>query len=115
MNLDLVEDIKDKADVKMMTDKRKSKRYFNQRVRPQSFKKGDLVLREIEVTTQEEEKLGPKWEGKYVVTTCRRLGVCWLKDAKGKELPHLWNSGHLKNIMHKDYVRGEYTPQIDLQ
>lgn len=57
-----------------MSNKRKVERYFNRWVRPRSFKKGDLVLKQTKVTTQKEGKLRPCWEGPYVLTTCNRPG-----------------------------------------
>lgn len=55
--------------------------YFNKRVKPRSFKAGDLVLKETGVTTQDEGKLGPWWEGPYVVVASNRLGSYCLKDS----------------------------------
>ncbi|KAG6639419.1 hypothetical protein CIPAW_10G099100 [Carya illinoinensis] len=80
----------------MTLNKRRTERYFNQRVKPRTFKIGDLSLRENRITMQEEGKLGPYWEGPYVVITNNQPGSYFLKDAQGKELPHLWNSEHIK-------------------
>lgn len=49
----------------------KTEQYFNKRVKSRRFKKGDLVLRETKVTLTEEGKLGPWWEGPYVVVSLK--------------------------------------------
>lgn len=56
----------------------------------------DLVLKETVVTTTEEEKLGLRWEGTYVVTNSYRPGAYCFKDATGHELPHPWKAEHLR-------------------
>lgn len=40
-------------------NKREVEHYFNRRVKPKSFRIGDLVLKEMETATQEERKLDP--------------------------------------------------------
>lgn len=84
----------------MAIKKRRAEPYFNGRVRTRSFEEEDLVLRGTGVTIQEEEKLGPKWEGPYVLTAYRRPRAYELKYNKRKKLPRPWNVGHLK----KHYV-----------
>lgn len=57
-----------------------------------TFEVDDLVLREAGVTTQDEGKLGPQWEGPYVLIANHRPGSCSLKDSQGKELQHPCNA-----------------------
>lgn len=45
-------------------------------------------LEEIGTTTRDEGKLGPRWEGQYMVTATNRPGTYRLKDSQGNELPH---------------------------
>lgn len=47
--LDLVEEIKEKAKVSLKKYKRKIAKYHNARVKHKNFKKGDSVLKKIEV------------------------------------------------------------------
>ena len=63
-----------------------------------SFLPGDLVLREVTLSTKELNigKLGTTWEGPYRVVNVSRLGTYWLKDMSGKALSHPWNAKHLK-------------------
>lgn len=44
-NLDLLEEMSEEAEVRMVTNMRKAEHYFNRRVKPRSFKLGDLVLK----------------------------------------------------------------------
>lgn len=53
----------------MTAHERETEHYFSKSVNPRMFKVGDLVLKETEPTTLPVEgKLGPRWEGPYVVT-----------------------------------------------
>ena len=73
-------------------------KYYNARVRPQSFMPGDLVLRKIFQNTQEPGvgTFDPNWEGPYKVIRVVRSGVYELEDPNGRPLGHLWNTEHLK-------------------
>lgn len=66
--LDFLEERREEAAIQTASNKRKAKQYFNKWVRPHSFRVGHLVLKKIKVATHEEWKLGPRWEGLYVVT-----------------------------------------------
>lgn len=67
--LDLLAERRQEAEVQMASNKRKAEHYFNKHIKPRSFKVGDLVLKQTGGMTQEEgKKLGPRWEGLYVVT-----------------------------------------------
>ncbi|XP_040990917.1 uncharacterized protein LOC121238140 [Juglans microcarpa x Juglans regia] len=97
-NLDILEERKEEAAIQTTNNKRKVEQYFNKRVRPRSFKVGDMVLREAGVITPEEGKLGARWEGPYVVMASNRPGSYRLKDSEGRDLPHPWNAEHLKKF-----------------
>lgn len=88
-------------EIRATTGKRKVEKYLKKRVRQRSFKVEDIVLKERGVTTPEEEKLGPHWEGLYVVVACHGLGSYHLRDAH-KELPHTWNAKH--SLQHKHFL-----------
>ncbi|KAG6658137.1 hypothetical protein CIPAW_04G139400 [Carya illinoinensis] len=68
---------------------------FNKWVCPRAFKVGDLVLKQKGTTTRDKGKLGPQWEGPYVVTGNNHLGSYWLRDSQRNEPPHPWNTGRL--------------------
>ena len=78
--------------------KQQVKKCFDKKVRPRSFQVGDLVLREVSLATRnpKEGKLGPNWEGPYVVKSQTRLGAYRLKTVEGTDLKHPWNVKHLR-------------------
>jgi hypothetical protein len=73
-------------------------KYFNRKVKPQSFEVGDLVLHKVTLTTRDlvKGKLAPNWEGPYKVVRCQRPGAYYLEDSTGRVLLRLWNADHLK-------------------
>jgi hypothetical protein len=73
-------------------------KYFNRKVKPRSFKVGDLDLRKVTPATRDpvEGKLASNWEGPYKVISCQRPGAYYLEDSTGKVLPRPWNADHLK-------------------
>ncbi|GFZ18422.1 hypothetical protein Acr_27g0001610 [Actinidia rufa] len=67
LNLDLLEEKRENAELRQMAYKCQVANYYNQRVRHRSFLPGDLVLRKVTLPTKELNagKLGPTWEGPY--------------------------------------------------
>ena len=55
---------------------RKTARYYDQKVKPRSYKLGDLVLKKLLLVrkNQTHGKLGPNWEGPYIVSRIVRPG-----------------------------------------
>ena len=55
---------------------RKTARYYNQKVKPRSYMPGDLVLKKLLPTRKNPAhgKLGPNWEGPYIISRVIRLG-----------------------------------------
>ena len=99
-NLDLLEEKREKI-LKCIEDyHRKTARYYDQRVKPRSYKPGDLVLKKLLPARKDPtyRKLGPRWEGPYIVSRIIRPGNYELQIEKGKTLPHLRNAEHLKRF-----------------
>ena len=67
--LDLLEEKRDLATLRVTSYKRRSERDFNSKVKERRFKEGDQVLRKVLPNTKEvnTEALGPNWEGPYVI------------------------------------------------
>ncbi|GAV57072.1 hypothetical protein CFOL_v3_00610, partial [Cephalotus follicularis] len=67
--LDLVEELRDKATIKVATFQQRVSRYYNKRVNPRPLREGDLVLRNAAIAdpTGTRGKLAPNWEGPYKV------------------------------------------------
>ncbi|GFY89059.1 hypothetical protein Acr_06g0009990 [Actinidia rufa] len=98
LNLDLLEERREKAELRQAAYKCQVAKYYNQRVKHRSFLPADLVLRRVILSTKEPNagKLGPTWEGPYKVIKVSRPGTYWLEDPNGKTLLHPWNAEHLK-------------------
>ncbi|GKE06409.1 reverse transcriptase domain-containing protein [Tanacetum coccineum] len=82
LNLDLLEEKREKAMIREARSKTKMEKYNNPKVRNTSFKPGDLVYRNNDARHVEDEgKLGPKWEGPYEVTKALGKGAYKLRAA----------------------------------
>ena len=97
-NLDLVEGAREMVVVRNAEYKRCMVKFYNSRVKHRSFQPGDLVLKKVILATKDscEGKLGPNWEGPYLVTEVVRLGTYRIQNFEGKVLLHPWNVKHLK-------------------
>lgn len=65
--LDLLEEEREMAEERILWEKVKAEQYFNKRVRPRAFRVGDLVLKRSGVAGPNEGKMGPRWEGPYLI------------------------------------------------
>ena len=79
--LNLLEEKRDLAALRIASYKRRSERYFNSKVKERRFKEGDLVLRKINFNTRETSTgvLGPNWEGPYIIEGVVQSGTYMLK------------------------------------
>ncbi|GAV81642.1 hypothetical protein CFOL_v3_25096, partial [Cephalotus follicularis] len=75
--LDLVEELRDKATIKVAAYQQRVSRFYNKMVNPQPLKERDLVLRNAAVAdpTGTKGKLAPNWEGPYKVKRVLRPGT----------------------------------------
>jgi hypothetical protein len=98
LHLDLLQEKRDQAQITQSAYQERMAKYFDRKVKPRSFKIGDLVLRKVTLSTRDpvEGKLAPNWEGPYKVISCQRPGAYYLEDSMGKVLPRPWNAEHLK-------------------
>jgi hypothetical protein len=97
LNLDLLQERRDEAQVTWAAYQGRAARYFNKTVNPRKFRLGDWVLRKVSPITKypTEGKLGPQREGPYKVIRCHDKGAYHLIDTTGRELPRAWNAKHL--------------------
>ncbi|GFY82856.1 hypothetical protein Acr_02g0010960 [Actinidia rufa] len=102
LKLDLLDEKRERVELRQTTYKCHVARYYNQRVKHRSFLPSDLVLRKVTLSTREPNmgKLGPTWEGPYKVIKVSRSGTYWLEDMSRKSLPHPWNAEHLNKYYH---------------
>ncbi|GFY96814.1 hypothetical protein Acr_11g0011200 [Actinidia rufa] len=77
LNLDLLGEKREQAKVRQAAYKYQVSNYYNQRVKHRFFLLGDLVLRNVTMSTKELNagKIGPTWEGPYKVVKVSRSGM----------------------------------------
>ncbi|KAL0370512.1 UNVERIFIED_CONTAM: hypothetical protein Sangu_0369300 [Sesamum angustifolium] len=95
MNLDFVEEVRERASVRAAMYKARMAKAYNYKVRPRNFQVGDLVLRKPE-TSDPIGKLDSKWEGPYKVTEIVGTGAYKLQQMDGRNIPRTWNITNLK-------------------
>jgi hypothetical protein len=98
LNLDLLDEACDQAEVKTKAYQQRMARYYDRRVKHREFKVGDLVLRKVTLATKDliQGRLGPTWEGPYKVVKFYKRGTYHLEKLDDTALPHPWNAEHLK-------------------
>ncbi|GJS69193.1 reverse transcriptase domain-containing protein [Tanacetum coccineum] len=97
LNLDLVEERRERAAIREAQAKLKMKRYYDARVKNVAFRPGDFVYRSNDAShAVEGGKLGPKWEGPYEVLDALGDGAYKLRSSDGTVLPRTWNVTNLK-------------------
>ena len=67
LNLDCLDEVRDKASNRMEKYQQKMAEYYNKRVKLRQLDIGDLVLRKVTTATKDltQGKLGPTWERPY--------------------------------------------------
>ncbi|XP_068474767.1 uncharacterized protein [Phaseolus vulgaris] len=70
VNLDLLDEAREKARIKAEAVKRKVEHQYNSKVRPRQFQVADLVMRKAH-PYELENKLSPKWTGPFRVTEAK--------------------------------------------
>ncbi|GJY82807.1 reverse transcriptase domain-containing protein [Tanacetum coccineum] len=97
LNLDLLEERRERAAIREAKAKLKMTKYYNARVRGVTFRPGDFVYRSNDAShAVDGGKLGPKWEGPYEVTEALGDGAYRLRSMNGTVLPRTWNIANLK-------------------
>ncbi|GJZ14385.1 reverse transcriptase domain-containing protein [Tanacetum coccineum] len=100
IKLDILEERREQAAILEARSKAKMEKYYNSKVHNTSFKPGDLVYRNNDVShAKDSGKLSPKWEGPYKVTKALGNGAYKLKDRNGKLLPRTSNVRNLKKML----------------
>jgi hypothetical protein len=97
-DLNLLEERRDMATIKLASYQQQMKRGYDKNIRPRNFQVGDLVLRKVMTNTKNPNngKLGPNWEGPYRVTSFARVEAYRLEDMDGKPVLRPWNICNLK-------------------
>ncbi|XP_075088189.1 uncharacterized protein LOC142170232 [Nicotiana tabacum] len=98
VNLDLLEERRETALIRMAAQKQVIEWYYNRIARLKYFKIGDYVLKKFFQSTRVANtgKLSPNWEGPYKIHGIIGKGAYELETLDGKILPSNWNVVHLK-------------------
>ncbi|XP_075650150.1 uncharacterized protein LOC142620711 [Castanea sativa] len=98
--LNLLEEHRDVATIRLAEYQQKLARRYNRAVRRREFATGDLVLHKVVGNMRETSagKLAPSWEGPYRVTSITGAGAYYLEDLEEKPLHRPWNVRNLKKF-----------------
>ncbi|GKA76586.1 reverse transcriptase domain-containing protein [Tanacetum coccineum] len=97
LNMDLLQERREAATIRKAKYKTKMEQYYNQKVRPVSFKPDECVFRRNEASRVEDQgKLGSKWEGPYRVMEVYQNGSYKLQIMGGKEVPRTRHAINLR-------------------
>ncbi|GKB71436.1 reverse transcriptase domain-containing protein [Tanacetum coccineum] len=97
LNLDLLEERRERAAIREAKAKSKMTKHYNVRVRGVTFRPRDFVYRNNDAShAVDGGKLGPKWEGPYKVMEALGDGAYKLRSTDGMVLPRTWNIANLK-------------------
>ncbi|XP_074298334.1 uncharacterized protein LOC141629193 [Silene latifolia] len=97
-NLTLAEELRDAAKIRIASYHQTVARSYNKNVNIRLFKEGDLVLRKVFPNTKDKNagKLGPAWEGPYLIGSIVGQGAYRLQTLDREMIPRSWNISHLK-------------------
>ena len=95
--LDLIDEVRDRANAQMVENQKRASFYYNLRVKERFFREGDLVLRKAEASgVGPKGKMAPNWEGPYQVKKILGQGSYKLQTLDGVEIPRAWHAQNLK-------------------
>ena len=88
LNLDLLDEKREQVLRRTEDYQRKTVRYYNQKVKPRSYVPGDLVLKKLLPARKNPAhgKLGPNWEGPYIISRVVRPSNYELQIEEGRIL-----------------------------
>ena len=95
VNLDLLDEVREEARIKVEALKRRVEYKYSSKQRPGQFQVPDLVMRKTH-PYQLENKLSPKWTGPFRVTEALGNGAYRLETLEGGAIPRTWNATNLK-------------------
>ena len=100
MCLDLLEEYRESATIRLAEYEQKLARCYNKDVKTKEFSVEDLVLRKAVGNMRDTNagKLAPSWERPYRVIAIASVGVYYLEDLDERPLPRPWNVHNLKKF-----------------
>ena len=116
-SLELVEERREVATVKMTHYQQRLKQGYDRGVKQRPLSQGDLVMRKVVGMTRNPTwgKLGPNWEGPYKITLVASIGAYYLEDLVENVVPHPWNVNIYDVIIINDmkfciFMSGSFLP-----
>ena len=96
--LDMAEESREQVLIRLSHYQAQLARFYNKRVHLRQLGVGDLVLRKVMGNTKDpaDGKLGPNWEGPYIVVGKAGANAYKLRDMDGNFIPRTWNVSNLK-------------------
>ena len=95
VNLDLLDEVREEARIKVEALKRRVEYKYNSKLRPRQFQVADLVMRKAH-PYHLENKQYPKWTDPFKVTEALGNGAYRLETLEGGAIPRTWNVTNLK-------------------
>ncbi|XP_052734193.1 uncharacterized protein LOC108339372 [Vigna angularis] len=98
INLDILPERREVAAIRAAAQKRMLSRRYNTKVKPRTFKNGDLVWRKRGEARKNRAhgKLSANWEGPFRIIEDMSNGAYRLQLLDGQPVPNTWNATHLK-------------------
>ncbi|XP_042453299.1 uncharacterized protein LOC122037894 [Zingiber officinale] len=93
--LDLVDEVRAKAVVRLMSYRQRMRQNYNRRVIPRSFQIGNLVWKKVKPFGNV-SKLEAPWGGSFKVVGKLRSGTYYLEDEDERRLERPWSVNHLQ-------------------
>jgi len=95
VNLDLLDEVRKQARVKVEALKRRVEQKQRFKLRPLQFQIVDLVIQKAH-PYQLENKFSPKWTGPFHMVEALENGAYRLETLEGGAIPRTWNGVNLK-------------------
>ena len=98
MSLELIDERRELALVKMAYYHQKLRQGYDKRVKGRPLAPRDLVLRKVVgiVKNPSWGKLGPNWEGPYRIISVAGIEAYYLEDLDENMIPRPWNVNNLR-------------------
>ncbi|CAN1216511.1 Transposon Tf2-11 polyprotein [Linum perenne] len=93
-NLDLIEERREDAAIRLVAEKKQLARRYNAHLRPHQLEEGDWVVRKVFRPIPQQGKLNANWEGPYKVRDVVGPSTFKLERPNGEPIHKTWNSMH---------------------
>ncbi|CAN1325501.1 Transposon Tf2-6 polyprotein [Linum perenne] len=95
-NLDLIEERREDAAIRLVAEKEQLARRYNAHLRPHQLEEGDWVVRKVFRPIPQQGKLNANWEGPYKVREVVGPSTFKLERPNGEPIHKTWNAMHLR-------------------